>query len=295
MKFCWIKPAPWFLSACDLCAPIRRFSIVLATLIALLSTVQAADSERVDVFSQLMEMRKGANFFHEKRYSDAEQVFDKIYLDLQGSDSNDLKRLSTVLNFLAQSKSFTGKNNEALVLLKERLKVEEKIYGPGNPATAPSKLGLAEAYFRNDQSWKALELTQAAIVGLELLGDEEAEHLALAQNNLERYAAQEFDASNLPHDLSEFYTHCESIIAGDNEFAVDTKMQNFLELDVDFKPEGFWGSMFEIAASGRDGKARSGSNYRRIFLPGSDESLRNDLCVVDQKSGEVVSADNSLE
>ena len=295
MKICWIKPALWTHSACNIFLFIRRFSVALVVLSALFSTAQADDSERVDVFSQLIEMRKGADLFHEKRYSDAEQVFDRVYLDLQSSDSNDLERLSTVLNFLAQSKSFTGKNNEALVLLKERLKVEEKIYGPESPATAPSKLGLAEAYFRNDQSWKALELTQDAIVGLEILGEEEAEHLALAQNNLKRYAEQDFDASNLPHDLSEFYTHCESIIAGDNEYAVDTKMQSFVELDVDFKPEGFWATMFEIAASGRDGKARSGSNYRRIFLPGSDESLRNDLCVVDQKSGEVVSADNSLE
>jgi len=295
MKICRIKPAPWFHSACDSCLSIRQFSVVLVMLAAPFFTAQADDTQRVDVFSQLIEMRKGANLFHEKRYSDAEEVFDKIYLDLQRSDSNDLDRLSTVLNFLAQSKSFTGKNNEALVLLKERLRVEEKIYGPENPATAPSKLGLAEAYFRNDQNWKALELTQVAIVGLELLGDEEAEHLALAQKNLKRYAEQEFDASNLPHDLSEFYTHCESIIAGDNEYAVDAKMQNFVELDVDFKPEGFWGTMFEIAASGRDGKARSGSNYRRIFLPGPEESLRNDICVVDQKSGEVVSADNSLE
>ena len=295
MKICWIKPALWTHSACNFFLFIRRFSAVLVVLSALFSTAQADDSERVDVFSQLIEMRKGADLFHEKRYSDAEQVFEKVYLDLQSSDSNDLERLSTVLNFLAQSKSFTGKNNEALVLLKERLKVEQQIYGPESPATAPSKLGLAEAYFRNDQSWKALELTQDAIVGLDILGEEEAEHLALAQNNLKRYAEQDFDASNLPHDLSEFYTHCESIIAGDNEYAVDTKMQSFVEVDVDFKPEGFWATMFEIAASGRDGKARSGSNYRRIFLPGSDESLRNDLCVVDQKSGEVVSADNSLE
>jgi len=285
MRICWIEPARWIESACN---------VFLLSLIAFHSTAQAANTERVDVFAQLIEMRRGATLFHEKRYSDAEQVFEKIYLDLQQTDSADLERISTVLNFLAQSKSFTGKNNEALVLLKERLNTDEKIYGIDAPATAPSRVGLAEAYYRIDQSEKALELTRQAIIGLESLGDEHAQHLTLAQNNLKRYT-KKFDASNLPHDLSDFYTHCESIIAGDNEFAVGAKMQSFLELDVDFKPEGFWGAMFEIAASGRDGKARSGQNYRRIFLPGPEESLRNDLCVVDQKSGEVVSADNSLE
>jgi len=191
MRICWIEPARWIESAC---------SVFLLSLIAFHSTAQAANTERVDVFAQLIEMRRGATLFHEKRYSDAEQVFEKIYLDLQQTDSADLERISTVLNFLAQSKSFTGKNNEALVLLRERLNTDEKIYGIDAPATAPSRVGLAEAYYRIDQSEKALELTRQAIIGLESLGDEHAQHLTLAQNNLKRYT-KKFDASNLPHDL----------------------------------------------------------------------------------------------
>ena len=60
MKICWIKPALWTHSACNFFLFIRRFSVALVVLSALFSTAQADDSERVDVFSQLIEMRKGA-------------------------------------------------------------------------------------------------------------------------------------------------------------------------------------------------------------------------------------------
>jgi len=248
-----------------------------------------------DIFKQLIDMRHGAALFHKARFSDAEVFFEQLYVLQKDEQPLKLHRFSTTLNFLAQSKSFLGKNEEALQLMQERLAVAEKIFGSTSPELGPFQSGLAEAYFRNYMTDDALALLPSAIANMQKLGSEHAQHLALAVANMERYQTTTYDPTNLPVDLSEFYSFCESIIRGDSEFAVDKKMDKFVELNVDFNPTGYWETLFEIAANGRDGNARSGENYRRIFLPAQDESMRKEVCVVDQQSGVVISADNDLE
>ena len=155
---------------------------------------------------------------------------------------------------------------------------------------------VAEARYRAGDLEGASETVAAAIDGLTKHADKDSEYLELAQKNREKYGnGGAFSDSNLPVDLSEFYTRCESIIPGEDEDSVTMKMGAFSELGVDYKPEGFWAAMFEIAVMGPDGDAREGKNYRRIFLPSADESLRQELCVVDQRSGIVTSAEDSLE
>ena len=262
---------------------------------SIISTGFSANLLADDIFKQLIDMRHGAALFHKARFSDAEEFFEQLYLVQKDEQPVKLHRFSTTLNFLAQSKSFLGKSEEALKLMQERLAVARKIYGDTSPELGPFQSGLAEAYFRNYMSEDALTLLPIAIANMEKLGDEHAQHLALAAANVERYKTTTYDPTNLPVDLSEFYSFCESIIRGDTEFAVDKKMDKFVEFNVDFNPTGYWATLFEIAANGRDGNARSGENHRRIFLPTQDESMRKEVCVVDQQSGVVISADNDLE
>ncbi len=240
-------------------------------------------------------MRYGANLFHAKRFADAEAVFERLYEQISEKEIDDLHRLSTLVNFLAQTKSFQGKNSEAIVLQHRRLEISQRIYGKSSPELGPVLSGLAEVYFRLGNRELAIANATAALAGLQRLGSEHENHVELVSENLTRYKDGHFDQDNLPEDLSEFYSQCESILAGDNEFAVDSKMGQFVELDVDFNPDGMWGALFSIAAKGRDGEARSGNNHRRIFLPSADESMHSEVCVVDQRSGVVTSADNSLE
>lgn len=276
----------------SLCALTLTASLYLSVIVSSsFSTYVIAD----DIFKQLIDMRHGAELFHKGRFSDAEVFFEELYALQKDEEPIKLVRLSTTINFLAQSKSFIGKSEEALQLMSERLVIAEKIYGKTSPELGPFQSGLAEAYFRNFRADDALEMVKLAVDSMAKLGEEHAQHLALATANIERYQTTTYDPTNLPADLSEFYNFCESIISGDTEFAVDKKMDKFVELNVDFNPTGYWGSLFEIAANGRDGDARSGENYRRIFLPTQDESMRSDVCVVDQKSGVVISADNDLE
>ena len=85
-----------------------------------------------------------------------------------------LVRLSTTINFLAQSKSFIGKSEEALQLMSERLVVAEKIYGKTSPELGPFQSGLAEAYFRNFRADDALEMVKLAVDSMAKLGEEHA-------------------------------------------------------------------------------------------------------------------------
>jgi len=266
------------------------FAILAVVCLALVTSTQA----RADVFKQLTEIRHGAKLFHQDRYQDTVDVFEPIFESLSAEEPRDLHRTLTVVNFLAQSHSFLGNDVRALVLMQERVSVARELHGENSSEFAATLAGLAEAYYRSGDVQKAKRYVDEAISGLSV-HDEEGEYLELAKQNLKKYSKGPFDDSQLPTDLSNFYSRCESIKPGDNEFSVDRAMTQFVELDVDYKPEGFWGAMFEVAAQGPDGKARQGDNYRRIFLPSTNEELHQELCVVDQRSGVVVNADNSLD
>ncbi len=248
-----------------------------------------------DVFEQLVEMRHGANLFHQQRYQDAVDVFDPIYQELISAKTRDLQRLSTVLNFLAQSKSFLGENKETLELMQHRLSIASELYGEQSEEYFSVLAAVAEARYRYGDVVGARETVSNAIDGLGVSANKDSEYLELAQQNLAKYTSGQFSSSELPVDLSQFYTRCESIVPGESEDSVSLKMGGFAELGVDYKPEGFWAAMFEIAVMGPDGDAREGDNFRRIFLPGTDEALRQEICVVDQRSGVVTSAEDSLE
>ena len=268
----------------------RAARSVIASLLLLVSGVLFADA-----FHEMMEMRYAAELFHDRRFADAEVVFERLYEQMEKDESSDLHRLSTLVNFLAQTKSFQGKNAEAFVLQQYRLQIATQIFGESSPELGPVLSGLAEAHFGLGNQEFAVKHAAAALAGLQRLGSEHEQHVELVSANIDRYKVGSYDPDDLPDDLSQFYSRCESILAGDSEFSVDSKMGQFVELDVDFNPTGMWGALFSIAAKGRDGEARSGDNHRRIFLPSSDESMHSEVCVVDQRSGVVTSADNSLE
>lgn len=273
---------------------LKRRTRVFVNGCLLILLFHAAPAAVADVFKQLVDMRHGADLFHQNRYQNSLEVFEPIYASLQQSGSGDLHRLLTVLNFLAQSKSFLGEHDDALSLMQKRLLVAEKLHGRDSPEYSAGLAGVAEAEYRSGNIEPAIATAHLAIDGLKRL-DPESEYLKLAHTNVDKYRSGPFDPLTLPLDLSKFYSRCESIKPGDNEFTVDRAMTEFIELDVDYKPEGFWGAMFEIASQGPDGQARKGENHRRIFLPASDESVRQEICVVDQRSGTVVNAENSLE
>ena len=265
---------------------------VLCCLLLLpLLTVQASD----DVFGQLIEMRQAANLFHQKRYKDSVEAFEPIYKDLQAQEPRNLKNISNVLNFLAQGKSFLGLHGETLELMKERLSIADQMFGEQSEEYSSVMAALAEARYRDGDTAGARKTILVAIEGLEANAAKDSDYLQLARINLEKYENGPFDNSDLPVDLSEFYSRCESIIPGENENSVSMKMGSFVELGIDYEPEDFWAAMFEIAAKGPDGTAREGNNYRRIFIPGTEEALRVEVCVVDQRSGIVINAENSLE
>lgn len=253
------------------------------------NVTQAAD------FELLVNLRQGAQMYHKKRFADAEVLFDKVYRSLKNDPDRDEERYTQLLDFLAQSKSLQGKNAVVVPLMEERLAISTKIHGEGSDKLSPMLAGIAEAYYRDDQRDNAIATVKMAIDGLKRLEDS-SDYLKLAENNLERYVGGPFTEDELPMDLSEFYTHCESIERGDLPSVVSSKMSGFSEVGVDYKPEGFWASMFTVATLGRDGSARTGNKYRRIFIPASDrEEVRADVCVVDQLSGIVVSADNTVD
>lgn len=255
-----------------------------------LSSVRASEA----VFGQLVEMRQAANLFHQKRYQDSVDAFEPIYQDLKSQEHQNLHRISSVLNFLAQGKSFLGLHTETLDLMIERLVIAKQMFGEQSEEYSSVQAAVAEARYRSGDTEAARQTILQAIEGLKKHAAKDSEYMELALINLEKYSKGEFEA-DLPADLSEFYSRCESIIPGENENSVSMKMGAFLELGIDYQPEDFWAAMFEIAAMGPDGTAREGNNYRRIFIPSTDEAVRAEVCVVDQRSGIVISAENSLE
>lgn len=257
-------------------------------------TVQTALASS-DIIELLVEMRLGAKLYHQQRYQDAVDIFEPIYQELNSAETPNLHHLSKVLNFLAQSKSFLGEHEETLGLMEQRLSIARKLHGEHSEEYASVLAAVAEARYRNGDVAGARETVTKAIAGLHERANADSEYLQLAQQNFEKYASGKFSNSELPADLSQFYTRCESIVPGESEDSVSVKMGSFAELGVDYQPEGFWAAMFEIAVMGPDGDAREGDKFRRIFLPGTEEALRQEVCVVDQRSGVVTSAEDSLE
>ena len=262
---------------------------------SLLFAVLLAGQASADTIRALVDLRTAKALFEQNRFSDADRLLKEVYTTLHPTANLDPERFIQVLDLVGQTKSSLGQHAEVVILMQERLQLAMFHYGDDSDEMAPAMAGLAEAFYRAGDNRRAIQFANEARFRFVAAGSAPDDYLELVENNLNKYRLRRFENAELPVDLSEFYTRCEAIRRGSLPSDVDMIMERFVEVGVDFHPDGFWGQMYQIAAMGPKGNLRSGAKYRRLFLPAADDATRTNLCVVDQTNGRVVSAESTID
>lgn len=262
---------------------MRIFSIV-SIFIALLFCVQVANALDIEAT-----FKKGVIYFQANRYNDSENELTTLVNHLEKNRNVDLPAYYYAILYLALSKSEQGKTDGVSELFLKRIQIGKKQFGPNSLDTANNLMSLAETMFREGRSEEALklldqvetiykEIEPAPVQGIEFL----------AKNRME-YTSGPFDKEKLPFDLSDFYSSCESIVVSKPFEHARSRMRSFVEVGVNYKPEGMWADIFNSANLLNIGSLPKYES-RHIFIPKPHVSMRDEWCVVFVNRGLTVAA-----
>lgn len=251
-----------------------------------------------DPFLIPIKLYHAQTLFDARRYRDAEAEFTELLQLLKTAMGNDYQthfdNYVRVLDYLAQSRSQQGKTLNVRELLTERHELIKSAYDSNGFQFANSLFTLAEAHYRSGDRAQAIALLEGAVRIYVTLNPVPKTAVERARMNRIQYRIATFSNSMLPMDLSEFYSQCEAIQTGDQSSHSVVAMEEFVEVGTDYIPEGSWAVFFDnlkyptVSAFGGDGE-------RRIFIPSSVETMRDEICIVETREGTVISAESFVD
>lgn len=243
-------------------------------------------------FDRVFAIRHAQDLYDQTRFRDAELAFNDVYLSMRDGDARDIDTFMVVIDYLARSISQQGRNDRVADLMQERHDLISRHYDDGGYLFASSLARVAESLYRKGNRHRAVELTHRAVDLYQHLNPIPHEEMALAKRNITQYQLADYSTARLPMDLSDFYSRCEKIEETTDPAQADQLMANYIEIGVDYLPKGKWEAFFQIVTSPDQDDH---STIRRVFIPDTSESMRDQLCFVSIESGRIISVQSTLE
>lgn len=229
----------------------------------------------------------GYQYFKQDRFANSESQFQELLEQLKEQNLTDQPVYYYMIEYLALSKSEQGKTDGVSSLFEERLEISKKQFGEESYTTANNHMSLAESYYRDGKQQQALDELDIAERLYNSQSSKDQNRLNYLKKNRQEYT-QPFDGKKLPYDLSGFYTACDSIQLDEEYSSAKLKMNEFVEVGVDYKPEGMWAEIFSSAKL-LSVKEPSEYDKRVVFIPEAIDSVKDEWCVIYKKSEKVVS------
>ena len=257
--------------------------IIVVFILLVLTPLVALGSEIENLY------KNGLNYFNANRYYSAEGQLSQLVKVLKDNNQTDQPVYYYAIKLLALSQSEQGKNRDASSLFIEHLEIGNKQFGINSYNSGNSLMALAESYYREGNKALALKTLLKAENLYKKLDPKYHDRLEFLRANREEYLQGPFNSSKLPFDLSYFYLACESIPLNKEYSLTKAAMQEFIEVGVDYKPEGVWVDIFSNAKLTGVGSALE-HDKRVIYIPKDIDVLKDEWCVVYTKAGITVSA-----
>lgn len=252
-----------------------------------IARVEAGGAEPIEPYrferaiDQILAIRNAISLFEANRFRDAAAAFEPIQTSLLGEISTGrrqaLDNYLVVSDYYAQALSQQGVVDGVTQIMLARHGWVSRLYDEHGYVYASSLSRLAEASYRGGDKTLAIAQGKQALGIFLKLHPVPVDAVRLMKSNLVQYQFAQFDTSMLPMDLSEFYTRCESLPSLALS-QVDSVMAGFVEVGVDYRPEGDWRAYY----AGLRQRAQSGpEGHVRLFIPASAEAAREEVCAVE--------------
>lgn len=263
-------------------------SVLFSILICLGFTAKA------DTFELMLDLRHAQSLYDHGRYKDSTVAFDNLHWKMKPVTKAQIDTYLVVLDYLARSISQRGLTHRVTALMRERHGLIQQFYDDRGYLHATSLARLAESTYRDGDRESAIELTNSAIHTYQRLYPVPQAELDLARKNIAQYKVADFSAARLPRDLSDFYSNCEQLREVTDPAYADTLMSEFIEIGVDYVPEGEWREFFDAIKYPAVQSYQAGSE-RRVFIPDTTDTMMDELCFVSIEGGNIVSVESFVE
>ena len=247
---------------------------VFTVLLVLITIPFAAHAGRLDPTASL---DHGLDLYDDKRYENAETAL----MDLLKSSAFrrlDSSQQALAYSHIAYSKINRGKEKESLSYIDKALALSKREFGERSlPYLGHLRTKVIAQYWSDDRR-NAMRTAENILAILERMdGDfrDEEEHVETLMADMRRSRLEE---EELPVDLSEFYTACESI--DDEKYLAKAGMimKDYKLVGKDIRPDYKQSLYFKNAYIKHARESSKDRKSRMIYIP--DDEHMKDWCVI---------------
>jgi len=254
---------------------IFSFASITCLFLASLSTQAAA---AVPISDPVGAMDAGIELFDDRRYLNAEEAL------LELTTSSTFRRLDAaqkaiVFSHIAYSKMNRGKDYESVQYTDEALKQTKIEFGERSLNYVGHMRTKAVALYWSNKQREATRVARDMEYILERMGrDDYAEEIATVQSMISKLSRANSRDTELPTDLSEFYTDCESIQPDTSITKANGIMNDYLLVGDDYKPDYKLSQFFKNSHLVKARESSSDRRNRLVYIV--DKEHVKDWCVV---------------
>lgn len=219
----------------------------------------------------------GLDLYEDQRYKNAE----KALLELVSSSAFrklDSSQRSLVYSHIAYSKINRGKEKESLPYIEKAMAASKREFGERSLRYLHHMRTKAIAIYWTNDRRKAARVGKNMIKILERMGDDYRSEQADVRRMVTMMERSNMEEIEIPVDLSDFYTDCESINSMSYLASLDSTMHAYKLIGKDIKPKYKKAQYFKNAYLKNVRESSKERKSRLIFVP--DDEHMDDWCVI---------------
>ena len=249
-------------------------TVLAATFSVLLGLPSIAAGEN---FDPTIGLDHGFDLFEDQRYLNAETAL----LKLVGNSSFrrlDNSQRSLAYSHIAYSKINRGKERDSLKYIDKALTETKREFGKRSLAYLDHMETKAIALYWADDRRSAARVGESMLDILERMGDDYRKEEKQVRSMISRMRKVELEEGDLPMDMSDFYTKCESIHGLTSLNKAHSIMGDYKLVGTDIKPQYKKSQYFKNTYLKNSRESSNDRKNRLIYVP--DEEHLDDWCVI---------------
>lgn len=251
-----------------------RFTVVAVFLVAvfLLPTVSIAVSTDPTV-----QLDYGLDLYDDQRYKNTETAL----INLVNSSSFrrlDNSQKALAYSHIAYSKLNRGKEKQSLPYIEKALVVTKREFGERSLPYVNHLRTKALAFYWSNNRRKAVRTGESILKIIERMDGDYRDEQAEIRYMIAQMRKVNLEEDEIPKDLSDFYTACESINSTRYLAKVDSIMHKYTLIGKDFKPDYKQSRFFKNTYLQHARESSTERRSRIIYVP--DAEHLKDWCVV---------------
>lgn len=255
--------------------PSKAFGILGSALLCTVFCMPTTATAQSNDPSALLDY--GLDLFEDNRYKNAEEALQA--LERKSSFRRlDRSQQTLVYTHISYSMINRGKEKASLPYIDKALRTTKQEFGEQSLRYIDHLQTKAIALYWADDRRKAVRVAEKMSHLLERMGDDYRSEQRDVRHMISQMQKVELEEGDLPLDLSDFYTDCESIDRAMPLNKMRTLMNDYQLVGTDYKPGYKQAQYFKTAYLKHARESSKDRRNRLIYIPDTDH--QDDWCVI---------------